>query len=121
MHSMFYMASSFNGQLKHLDVSNVKDFSFMFYGAETFDKDIGTWDVSMATSMVSMFEGAKSCNEDLCVWADKISNKVNLKATNMFAGSDCDITGDPVFVGDGVTGSFCNDDNLMEGLLLKLN
>ena len=109
MHSMFYQASSFNGQLKHWNVANVRDFSFMFYQATSFDKDLSSWHVGQAYNMNSMFEGASSFDKDLCQWANKIDMKVIFHAINMFKGTDCDMTTDPIFVGDGVTGSMCSD------------
>ena len=109
MHSMFYQASSFNNQLKHWNVAKVQDFSFMFYEATIFDKDLSAWDVGQAYNMNSMFEGASSFDQDLCSWGAKINMKSLYRAVNMFVGTDCDITADPVFVGDGITGSFCVD------------
>jgi surface protein len=109
MHSMFYRAKSFNGQLRDWDVSQVRDFSYMFYKCEAFNMDLHTWAVTRAQKMNSMFEGASSFNKDLCIWANKIEYKAKLDATNMFAGSGCDIVADPDFGDDGVTGSFCDD------------
>ena len=73
------------GDIKHWDVSDVKDMSGLFKNNTTFNADISRWDVSSATNMASMFEGATSFNADISGWdVRNLQNmeKIFFNATN---------------------------------------
>jgi surface protein len=83
MNSMFYGASSFNGDIGGWDVSNVVDMSWMFREASSFNQDIGGWNVSGVIDMVLMFSGATSFNGNIGEW--NVSNVVDM--SSMFSGA----------------------------------
>ncbi|MCZ2100338.1 MAG: BspA family leucine-rich repeat surface protein [Chitinophagales bacterium] len=92
MKSMFYEASSFNGDISGWDVSNVTNMDAMFYGASSFNGDIGGWDVSNVTNMESLFYGASSFNQDIGSW--DVSNVTNMDFIFMNASNfNGDISG----------------------------
>ncbi|NME70897.1 BspA family leucine-rich repeat surface protein [Flammeovirga aprica] len=68
MNTMFYKATSFNGDLSSWDVSSVTDIRGMFSEASSFNGDISNWDVSSVTDMTSMFRDASSFNGDISLW-----------------------------------------------------
>ncbi|WP_170254438.1 BspA family leucine-rich repeat surface protein [Phaeodactylibacter luteus] len=68
MSSMFFGATSFNGNLNNWDVSNVRFLIFMFANASSFNGDISDWDVSNVRSMLRMFSGAVAFNQPLNQW-----------------------------------------------------
>ncbi len=68
MSSMFYAASSFNGDLSAWNVSSVTDMSSMFSRASSFNGNVSAWDVSSVTDMSSMFSYASSFNGSLSAW-----------------------------------------------------
>jgi surface protein len=68
MWGMFYLATSFNGDIGGWDVSNVISMVNMFRDASSFNQDIGGWDVSSVTEMISMFSGASAFNQDIGRW-----------------------------------------------------
>ncbi len=76
MFSMFFLATSFNGNLNNWDVGNVTITRSMFWGATSFNGDISDWDVSSVTNMASMFLGDSSFNQDLSDW--DVSNVTNM-------------------------------------------
>ena len=78
MSSMFYDASSFNGDISRWDTSKVEDMRSMFDGASSFNGDISRWDTSKVVDMTSMFWGASSFNGDISGWVIR---------------PDCDTTG----------------------------
>ena len=68
MEEQFRDASSFDGDIRHWDVSSVTAMTSMFENATSFNQDLGDWDVSSVTAMTSMFENATSFNQDLSDW-----------------------------------------------------
>ncbi|NME69782.1 BspA family leucine-rich repeat surface protein [Flammeovirga aprica] len=78
MQGMFCQASSFNGDISHWDVSNVRNMCYMFYEAPSFNGNISGWEVTSATWMEHMFNGATSFNRDLSNW--DISTAINVTA-----------------------------------------
>lgn len=59
--------------IKHWDVSQVKDFSFVFHAVRnrklrSFQADLSLWNVSNATKMNGMFYGCEHFNSDLSRW-----------------------------------------------------
>jgi surface protein len=56
------------GTIKHWDVSNVTDMSYLFKDAKNFNEAIGNWDVSNVTDMSSMFAGASNFNQPIGKW-----------------------------------------------------
>ena len=75
MGSMFYNATSFNGDISSWDVSSMTDMRWMFSGATSFNGDISAWDVRNVTSMSVMFDnaGLSSVNYDKLLngWSQK--------------------------------------------------
>ena len=75
------------------------------YGAEQFNRDISTWDISFVADIDFMFFGASSFNQNLCSW--KSDFPYGSSSTNIFAGTDCTFTGNPV---QANLGPFCAND-----------
>ena len=73
--------SKFNGDISEWNVSNVKNMHGMFYGSD-FNGDILNWDVSNVMSMGEMFRGSKF-NQDINDW--NTSNVVDME--HMFRDS----------------------------------
>ncbi len=76
--SMFFKATSFNGNLSNWDVSNITNMGSMFSGATTFNGDISNWDVGNVTDMGFMFNNATSFNNQISSW--NVSNVTNMIA-----------------------------------------
>ena len=68
MNFMFLLASAFNQDINHWNVSNVRDMRRLFNFATTFNQDIGDWDTSKVTNMLNMFESAEAFNQDIGAW-----------------------------------------------------
>ena len=68
MSSMFFTASSFNGDISGWDVSYVTDMSYMFFTASSFNHTLNGWDVSFVTDMYGMFWSASSFDQPLNGW-----------------------------------------------------
>ena len=68
MSSMFFTASSFNGDISGWDVSYVTDMSYMFFTASSFNHTLNGWNVSFVTDMYGMFWSASSFNHTLNGW-----------------------------------------------------
>ena len=84
MSSMFFQATSFNGDISNWNVGRVTNMDRMFYQARSFNGDISNWNVGRVTNMMCMFYWATSFKRTLCgaAW-------VNSKAAKdyMFDGS----------------------------------
>jgi surface protein len=75
MGSMFFQATSFNGDIGGWDVGKVTNMSYMFFQATSFNGDISGWDVGKVTDMGSMFADATSFNGDIGGWdVDKVTD-----------------------------------------------
>ncbi len=66
--TMFYNATSFNGNLSNWDVSKVINMASMFRGCSSFNSDLSNWNVSLVTNMDGMFSGASKFNGDISGW-----------------------------------------------------
>ncbi len=77
--------------LNDIDISDIKDMSFLFFGLDPHDIDISEWDVSNVIDMQYMFSNCKNFNSDLSEW--DVSNVINMKF--MFANCkkfNCDLS-----------------------------
>ena len=45
-------------ETKTMNISNVKEMTFMFGGAESFNQDLSNWDISNVMDTTSMFLGS---------------------------------------------------------------
>lgn len=77
MSSMFRSCTSFNSDINHWDVSNVKDMSYMFSSAFNFNKPLDNWNVDNLTDMSYMFRNALRFNHSLNNW--NVSNVTNME------------------------------------------
>ena len=77
MESMFYGASSFNGDVSAWDMSNVTYMISMFNGAASFNGDISGWNVSNVSLMIGIFAGATNFNSELNSW--NVSNVTSME------------------------------------------
>ena len=68
MSKMFWLATSFNGDLSNWDVSSVTDMNWMFRNTISFNGNISSWNVSSVTDMNDMFNGASRFNQPLSSW-----------------------------------------------------
>jgi len=78
MVTLFFRASSFNGDLNNWNVSAVTDMQFLFNEASSFNGDISAWNVANVTSMNNMFNQATIFDQDLSNW--------NVSAVSNFSG-----------------------------------
>jgi len=84
MTSLFWGRTNFNQDISAWNVSKVKYMTFMFYRATSFNKDISSWDVSNVESMNNMFFKAKAFNQDIDSWdVSKVQDM-----GSMFAGAE---------------------------------
>lgn len=65
MSYMFEEHDKFNGDITGWDTSKVKSMHGMFYGATSFNQPIGSWDTSSVEDMSYMFFEATSFNQPL--------------------------------------------------------
>ena len=84
MSYLFYLYSSFNGDISGWDVSGVKNMDSMFSDS-VFNGDISEWDVSNVINMTSMFYRS-AFNGDISNW--NVSNVTNMRG--MFQKSEFD-------------------------------
>jgi len=78
LHPQRHRWLSFNEDISHWDVSNVRDMTRMFCGLRLFDGDLSCWDVGQVTSMAHMFAGAHSFTGDISRW--NVSNVESMEA-----------------------------------------
>ena len=82
---MFYLNSTFNGDISSWDVGRVTTMQGMFNQATSFDGDISSWNVSNVTNMINMFRQASAFNKDISSW--DVSN-VTEGFSGMFNGTN---------------------------------
>ena len=80
MEFMFRDADSFDRDISHWDVSNVKSMEGTFMDTDIFNQSLEKWDVSNVTNMKKMFSGAKAFNGSLNGWGDKVKNVESMNA-----------------------------------------
>jgi surface protein len=84
MTTLFWGRSNFNQDISAWDVSKVKSMESMFYRATNFNQDISSWDVSNVENMHNMFFKTKSFNQDIDSWdVSKVQDM-----GSMFAGAE---------------------------------
>ncbi len=71
MRSMFFGASSFNGDISGWNTAQVTDMKSMFFNATSFNQDIGGWNTAQVTDMSLLFGGYNvftPFNQDISGW-----------------------------------------------------
>ncbi len=68
MRSMFYGATSFNGDLSEWNTASVTNMYGMFSEASAFNQDLSKWNTAKVTNMLVMFSGATKFNGDISGW-----------------------------------------------------
>lgn len=68
MYGMFEMATSFNSDISHWNMSNITNIMNMFSGASSFNQPIGRWDTRNIIDMTQILAGASSFNQSLENW-----------------------------------------------------
>ena len=76
MRGMFWLASSFNGDLSGWNVSSVRNMANMFNGASSFNGSLSGWNVSSVTDMGGMLKDAAAFNQPLNSW--NVSSVTNM-------------------------------------------
>jgi surface protein len=87
MSQMFRDATGFNQDISGWDVGNVTAMSFMFYGTDLFNGDIGGWDVGNVTAMSFMFYRAAGFNQSISEW--DVGNVTACNNFNDISGLQC--------------------------------
>ena len=87
MSQMFRTATGFNQDISGWDVGNVTAMSFMFYDANLFNGDIGGWDVGNVTAMSFMFYRAAGFNQSISEW--DVGNVTACNNFNDISGLEC--------------------------------
>ena len=82
MSFLFYSLDPHNIDISEWDVSNVTNMDNMFTYCDNFNSDLSEWDVSNVTDMNGIFYGCTNFNSDLSDW--DVSNVKNMG--NMFDG-----------------------------------
>lgn len=78
MSYLFFNAQNMNYDISKWDVSNVVNMKAMFYGCEHFNCDISNWDVSNVKDMCYMFQYCKSFNRNISNW--NVSNVKQMRS-----------------------------------------
>ena len=78
----FARGTAFNQDIGGWNTAQVTDMEKMFYRATSFNQDIGNWNVEAVTTMENMFYGATSFNSDIGGWNTSAVTNMSF----MFAG-----------------------------------
>ena len=68
MSYLFSGEIDFNGNISSWNVSNVTNMSYMFYRCKVFNQDISNWNVSNLKNMDGMFYKCEDFNQDISKW-----------------------------------------------------
>ena len=86
------------------NVANVKSMSYMFWLSTSFNGDVSLWKVDKVTDMSGMFAASSSFNQNLCSWGNKLSSGVRFDIAHwyytvygrtIFENSSCPCEGTP--------------------------
>ena len=99
MNYMFYGCYNLSADIKDWDVGKVTQMEFMLYDASEFNANLSQWNVDNVRDMSSAFAKATSFDQDLCAWGEKVP--VDVRVDQVFAGSECQNTTDPVSLTEG--------------------
>lgn len=93
MDNAFKNAESFNQDISGWDTHSLRNMRNAFLNSG-FNQDISGWNVSIVVDLEKAFQGAKNFSQDLCAWGAQLPS--DAITSNMFAGTACPNTTDPV-------------------------
>jgi len=91
LNSLFFNATSFNGDITGWNTSNITSMASTFNNADAFNQDISSWDVSNVTDFNNMFYECLDFDQDISGW--NIGSATNLYRMFMRTGNSVTGTG----------------------------